>query len=141
MALKGELSIAATCVPPASPEFRPPSWTCLIELRASFCTTGANESLPNTSAGDAKPTFPLLFGRPAPKCDDLSRDFLKTGTIQNDGFMNMGSCDLIELRDPAVVFIPRNAFIAIILCHKRRLHSSAHTSSPKYFRRMAHTYE
>jgi hypothetical protein len=50
--------------------------------------------------------------------DDLARDFLKAGTIQNDGFMNMGSRDLIELRDAAVVFIPRNAFIANILCHK-----------------------
>jgi hypothetical protein len=33
--------------------------------------------------------------------------------------MNMGSRDLIELRDAAVVYIPRNAFIAIILCHKK----------------------
>jgi hypothetical protein len=63
------------------------------------------------------------------------------GTIQNDGFMNMGSRDLIEFRDPAVVFIPRKDFIAIILCHKRRLQSPARTSSPKYFRRMAHTYD
>jgi hypothetical protein len=55
--------------------------------------------------------------------------------------MNMGSSDLIEFRDAAVVFIPRKDFIAIILCHKRRVHSSARTSSPKYFRRMAHTYE
>jgi hypothetical protein len=63
------------------------------------------------------------------------------GTIQNDGFMNMGSRDLIELGDPAVVFIPRKDFIAIILCHKRLLQSPARASSPKYFRRMAHTYE
>jgi hypothetical protein len=33
--------------------------------------------------------------------------------------MNMGSRDLIEFRDAAVVFIPRNDFIAIILCHKK----------------------
>jgi hypothetical protein len=53
----------------------------------------------------------------------------------------MGSRDLIELGDPAVVFIPRKEFIAIILCHKIRLQSPARTFSPKYFRRMAHAYE
>lgn len=88
-----------------------------------------------------KAAFLLLFLKPIPERDVITREFLKAGTIRNDGFMNMGSRDLIELRDAAVVFIPRNAFIAIILCHKRRLHSSARTSSPKYLWRMAHTYE
>lgn len=88
-----------------------------------------------------KSAFLLLFLKPIPERDVITREFFKTGTIQNDGFINMGSRDLIELRDPAVVFIPRKDFIAIILCHKKRLQSPAHTSSPKYFRRMAHSYE
>jgi hypothetical protein len=66
-----------------------------------------------------KAAFLLLFLKPIPERDVITREFFKTGTIRNDGFMNMGSRDLIVFRDAAFVFIPRNAFIAIILCHKK----------------------